>query len=439
MELFRLFKNDLAREARQWMDDGLISREQAELICLRYGISLQDGQRRTLAYNVLMALGGLFAGLALITLIGANWEEYPRGLRMTGLVLLTLGTQSFAVNRLRQGRRSAAIAIMLLGNLFFGAAIILIAQIYHLGETMAAGVLWWALGTLPFALLMRSAWLMLQTLILALIWLFIQAFTGYAVWIFVPFLVAALWILYQARSALLLFLTTLLAGIFYFNVLLALWWSDSFMPQFHAEHMAVNVLLFMLAWIAAHWMNTLSSERARDYAAVLSLWTLRFALITLFVLSFRDPWRALIDAGWNTFPQMLMLLIPLTTGILWFAFRCGMLPLTGGVLAGFWGVLIGVATSDNTAHALWFQVTANLVLVGMGVNLLLLGIRNGISHYFFLGISTVLLTGLLRYIDLVGDYVGAASLFLVFSLIMLGAAWYWKRFQGAAITQEEAR
>ena len=72
------------------------------------------------------------------------------------------------------------------------------------------------------------------------------------------------------------------------------------------------------------------------------------------------------------------------------------------------------------------QVFDNVVLVAIGIGLIIQGIRGGVTHYFYLGVFTILLTGLLRYIDLVGDYIGAAMLFAVFALILLASARYWK-------------
>ena len=69
----------------------------------------------------------------------------------------------------------------------------------------------------------------------------------------------------------------------------------------------------------------------------------------------------------------------------------------------------------------------NLLLMGTGVWLIVRGINNRISHYFFLGVATILVTALLRYVDLIGDYVGGALLFLVFAALLLGAARYWKK------------
>ena len=67
--------------------------------------------------------------------------------------------------------------------------------------------------------------------------------------------------------------------------------------------------------------------------------------------------------------------------------------------------------------------------MGAGIWLVVSGIRNGISHYFYIGVFTILMTGLLRYIDLVGDYIGATLLFAVFAVILLSAARYWKSQQ----------
>jgi membrane-bound metal-dependent hydrolase YbcI (DUF457 family) len=83
--------------------------------------------------------------------------------------------------------------------------------------------------------------------------------------------------------------------------------------------------------------------------------------------------------------------------------------------------------SDSRQHAVPLQILSNIALISTGVYLLISGIQRGISHYFFLGVAVILITGLLRYIDLIGDYIGAALLFMLFAAILLGAANYWKK------------
>ncbi len=89
--------------------------------------------------------------------------------------------------------------------------------------------------------------------------------------------------------------------------------------------------------------------------------------------------------------------------------------------------MFAVVYLNNPTHSLIFQIASNIALIAFGIWLILQGINHGISHYFFLGIATILLTALIRYIDLIGDYIGGAILFILFAIILLGAAKYWKR------------
>jgi hypothetical protein len=89
--------------------------------------------------------------------------------------------------------------------------------------------------------------------------------------------------------------------------------------------------------------------------------------------------------------------------------------------------LIGVAMSPiGRDWLLPLQVVDNLLLIALGVWLVVQGLTEQSSREFHAGVGLVLLTGLLRYLDLIGDYVGAAILFAVFAAILLAAARFWK-------------
>jgi len=89
--------------------------------------------------------------------------------------------------------------------------------------------------------------------------------------------------------------------------------------------------------------------------------------------------------------------------------------------------LTAVLVSGSAIHAVYFQVVYNLMLIATGIWLIIRAIQDGISHYFFLGVATVLLTAFMRYVDLIGDYIGGAAIFMVFAVVLLGSARYWKR------------
>ncbi len=426
MRLIRLLKNDLAQEASDWVDQGIINAEQARVICQRYGSDYPPPDKSHMGYRALLLLGYLFLGLAAITLVGANWDQIPRWLRMAGLVITTAGVQGYATLRWFNGEEKSAIGLYFLGNLLYGASIILIAQIYHLGEHMPDGVFWWALGCLPFALICRSSWLMVQTFVLALIWFYLEASMGYPAHSMPVFLVSAIWILINARQNTLLFIITAFSVAYWLETSLAFWWSPTNRPSFEVEHLFVGASLLLLGGaIATHLQNRLD-DKAKDYGLLLLLWCLRGALVILFFLSFEGAWKALYRGHWEHYGSavaVVLLLIIASIGLVRKAPRA----LVAVSLCSILLLLISAQLAFLYApiDAIFFQIVTNLILVIVGIGLIFSGIQQNSSLYFFTGIAVLLITAMLRYIDLIGDYVGAAVLFTVFALLMLGAARYW--------------
>ena len=429
MRLIRLLKRDIAREAAEWVDEGLIAESQAEKICQRYDIDYHQAGNRSFAYAILVGLAALFVGLALITLIGGNWEDIPRSLRMGGLILLTVTTQGLALRKHLAGKQATADWLFLLGNLFYGASIILIAQIYHLGEHMPDGIFWWALGCLPFGVLLRSPWLTLQSLILALIWFFMEAGLGFYPALLPLFLAGSLFVLYRGRQSILLFLTTVGGIGCWAEYSLAELWRDGRQFDFHAEHIAVSTAMFITAYVFSHWLARRPGNNTKDYGAVLAVWSLRFGLIFMLVMSFAEPWRELIRAHWDQQLSMFGVVVSLAALSMVLAVKVGRAGLVAGLLGFYLLTLLAVISSGDTSHAVYFQVVYNLVLIGVGIWLNIRGIHDGISHYFFLGVTAILLTAFMRYIDLIGDYMGGALLFMLFAALLFGAAKYWQRQQ----------
>ena len=454
MRLIRLLKKDLATEMSTWVDRELISVDQARAICRLYGVDYDEIRSRSTAYRVLVVLGFVFIGLALITVIGANWDAIPRAVRMGGLLALTAGTHAFALRHHLADRTSLATGLFVLGNLFYGASIILIAQIYHLGEHMPDGVFWWALGSLPFAVLLCSPWLTLLSGLLSLLWLYLEYRTGllnatFLSFVFPAFLAVELYVLARARASALLFLTFVASLILWFQTVLATMWMEGRgrdlgwfdgHRSWSEEHVFVGAALFLVAHAAGHWLHARDGAKARDYGALLSIWTLRFALIGMLVMSFELPWEKLITAEWNHQASMWIVVAALAAAALRLGSKTGTLrpllllaALAGGTMVA---VVVTGAHADRAnleVHAAVFQVLDNVALVAAGTWLIVRGTATGASHYFFLGVATILLTAFMRYVDLIGDYLGGAVLFLAFAALLLGAARYWKRRQGREV------
>ena len=439
VRLIRLLKRDLATEVATWVEREIISIEQARSICRLYGVDYDEIRSRSTAYRMLVVLGFLFIGLALVTVIGANWDAIPRGVRMGGLLALTAGTQALALRHHLSGRSSLATGWFFLGNLFYGASIILVAQIYHLGEHMPDGVFWWALGTVPFAVLLCNPWLTLMSGLLALLWLYLESTTGFLgaaffSLVFPVFLAAELYVLVRGRPSALLFLTFVASLFLWFQTALAtIWFDGRGHLEWSAEQVLVGAVLFILAHSAGHWLHAKDGAKAKDYGAALSVWTLRLGLVGLLVLGNERPWSNLIDADWNHQASMWLIASAIAGAALRMGAKTGRLPAPLILVALSGGVMIAVVVTGTQAdpdafpvRAVHFQVLDNVALVAAGVWLIVRGSASGTSHYFFLGVAVILLTAFMRYVDLIGDYIGGAVLFTVFAALLLGAARYWK-------------
>lgn len=443
MQLIRLLKKDLGKEISTWVDKKLISVNQARSICQLYGIAYDKIHGNSYTYRVLVILGCFFIGLSLITLIGANWDEIPREIRTMGLILLTLGTHGFALKHYVKDRISLAALLFGLGSLFYGASIILISQIYHLGEYMPDGLLWWALGSLPFGLFLKSPGLSLLTGLLALQWFFVEFFVGFfsmgLVLIFPLFIVSQIYVLFKARLSLSLFLTCTVSFLLWVNTLLSVLWRDEnrgYLRVFE-EHIFVEMALFVLLYVISQWLYSRNDSKFKDYGTTLCLFVLRFTLIGMLVFSYEEVWVELMKADWDHRMSMCFIVFALMAVAFGMAWRLGnkwlsvLVPilLIGGVMVIVLLTESLVNSGQFTIYATYLQIVDNIVLVLAGVALVIKGNTSGVSHYFFLGVAVILLTGYLRYIDLIGDYIGGATLFLLFAFVLLGAAKYWKTRQ----------
>lgn len=156
MKLIRFLKGELAAEAQAWVADGVIGEEQAAAILARYGARFGDAPRAPRGYLVLLSLAAVMAGVGLILLLSHNWEQIPHWLRLGGIGALLALINAQGLRAWWQGREKIARVWLLFGAIWYGAAIFLVAQIYHLGEHYPEGLLLWAAGITPIALLTRS-------------------------------------------------------------------------------------------------------------------------------------------------------------------------------------------------------------------------------------------------------------------------------------------
>ena len=75
------------------------------------------------------------------------------------------------------------------------------------------------------------------------------------------------------------------------------------------------------------------------------------------------------------------------------------------------------------------QISTNLALFLVGINVLIKGLSLLRGLHFYAGIGIILLQVVCRYIDLIGNYVGGSIVFLVAGVMMICAARFWNRYE----------
>ncbi len=170
-------KKDIARwEASGFVDGATanVLRRDAETFP-RGGVSF--GQ-------ILSVLAAALIGAAILLIIAANWEAFPRIARVVMIFLLILGGYVGGAMLKARGNIGFGEALWLLAAISFGAGIALVAQMYHVSGDETQAILTWCAGTALAALVLRSGPLTAGSVLLAGGWM--MFITSEATWLGYP-------------------------------------------------------------------------------------------------------------------------------------------------------------------------------------------------------------------------------------------------------------
>jgi uncharacterized membrane protein len=140
----------------EWERAGLLTHENAASLRQRHPL---DDSRPGVAQIVMGALGALLIGAGLIAIIGYNWDDFSRPVRLLFAFVPLLGSQIFSFLVLRKGDASAGWVretAAMLQTMTTGACIALVSQLYHLGGDWPDFLFAWCLLSLPLVWVMRS-------------------------------------------------------------------------------------------------------------------------------------------------------------------------------------------------------------------------------------------------------------------------------------------
>jgi len=144
----------LQAESVRWVEDGLLSRAQAQAILDRYPAERGDG----LARGVFTTIGAVLVGLGVILFFAWNWDALHRGAKLALLFGALLAAHAGGQWWTRAGSTRPLLGdgLAVLGTLLFGAGLWLISQVYHIDEHAPNAFLAWGVAALAMAWAMPS-------------------------------------------------------------------------------------------------------------------------------------------------------------------------------------------------------------------------------------------------------------------------------------------
>ncbi|MBK9142331.1 MAG: DUF2157 domain-containing protein [Candidatus Melainabacteria bacterium] len=160
----------LAREIDRWHSERIIDDSLAARL---KGLYPDRGFSHGLSSSLTL-IGAILVGLGALLFIAANWQAMTVAAKLAVMILATLiANYSGWCLRFEPGKRPRlGEGLLMLGCLFYGGSIWLIAQTFNFDVNFSTGLLLWSLGALASALSTRIPALGCLTAVLTGLWAF---------------------------------------------------------------------------------------------------------------------------------------------------------------------------------------------------------------------------------------------------------------------------
>ena len=164
------FRYQLRKEAQKWQNEGLIEPDIYQRLATRYHFENLDTISNNRFLAVIITLGFILLGLAVITFVAANWQAWSKPIKVLILLGLftTINTTGFYLYREQSEDWKSRLGqgLLLLGGLSLGANIGLMSQMFHQTGAVYELFLFWGFGVLLMAYGLRLTSLGILALIL---------------------------------------------------------------------------------------------------------------------------------------------------------------------------------------------------------------------------------------------------------------------------------
>lgn len=385
-------QNFLKKELSSLYEKGFLSKEQKDEIFTHYNFTQKSN---SLLFAV---LAGFLFSLSLITLAGFNWEKIPAILRTTSLLSLLLLCQ-IALYHFKDKNQTLKEVLGVVSNFILLANLALLSQIYHLGDDTALAILSVAFVSLLFALILQSYFIFIQAYLFAVIAFGVNLSNDIAMTSFIIFIILGFIVQMIKESKILAFVN-------FFS--LCAYLSCMVDAEFKFETFFYTIGPFLSFFFLAC--------NARSYQIYALLMCAVMFLTTSFlskrIFFFYDiPYDA--NVNWFSFIAFhIIFFVPTLSSLLNKRYFLAFLSFCFYLASCGFETRMIFFIFDGVSYPFVEKIYYSFLSLILSIYL----IKN---NYKILGILTLFALVIIRYVELLGDYIGASILFALFGFILL--------------------
>ncbi|RCW69705.1 DUF2157 domain-containing protein [Saliterribacillus persicus] len=176
-------RNQLQNEVNDWVEEEIISAQQAEKILAKY-----PAQNRS---YLLIMFASLFIGLGFLTFIASNLQSLPDMVNMAIILVFMVGYYLAGEWVYRKRSEMLGIGLLIIGLLIFGAGIFLTGQMYHYSYYQAFPFIIWSIAAFLLFMIYKRVPLYVVAITILTIGQFYQFMTYHTfnLWLFALLLI----------------------------------------------------------------------------------------------------------------------------------------------------------------------------------------------------------------------------------------------------------
>jgi uncharacterized membrane protein len=412
----------LVSEIETWVHDGIIDDTQAEEIRERYSTPEQTGNWGRVVFA---AFGAILIGLGVILLFAYNWDKMHKFAKLGVVFIALIATHGAALVVKRTAARET---LHVLGTMFFGVGIWLVAQVYHLNEHYPTAFLVWGLGALSLAWVLPSLPQALMAVFLLVLWNGFETYGFHAPNHATPFLiligVLPLALVLSSRVllsvGLVAFLLTLIVNL-----------------QSAHVHVVIPVFLSLAATLAAIGLIVKRSGFESDIASPFFFFGNSLYVILVYILTFRGVREAFMFLPRAQTPGIWFYSSLSVAAVLWVAAFWRLRDIRERIGDDFhWDILaiplalviytlqyFGILTLQDTIATAPY----NILILFSAIMLMRRGFRTLHLRSALMGSILLSALAIARYIDLFQSILARAAVFLLIGGMMLGIGIFFVR------------